>query len=386
VISSPSPDQRSLAELLRRFLAEASPSSEVRRAMETETGYDAALWKRMSEELGLPGVAVAEDCGGQGLGIAELALACRELGRPLACSPFFATVVLAGSAVAHAARGAARREREAAIAAGETFALAASADRGESPLEAVRSSDGWRVAGVAGHVVDGHSAQRVIAIARTPGAGDGALGIFEVDGDARELARARLRSFDRTRPLARLAFDGASARPLGEPGDDRAAIERALEVATALTCAEMLGGLEQVLEAAVAYARERTQFGRAIGSFQAIKHKAADVAIALEATRSLVDGALEAAAPDALDDARSLALEVSAAKSYASDAYVRGARENVQIHGGIGFTWEHDAHLYLRRATSSAALLGSARWHRERLAALAFATRSTGREGAHGGR
>ncbi|MCA9513116.1 MAG: hypothetical protein KC560_20565, partial [Myxococcales bacterium] len=217
---------------------------------------------------------------------------------------------------------------------------------------------------------DGHVAARVGAIARVEAAGaEDALGAFVVDAAACGLERRLRRTFDRTRRIASLAFDGVAATPLATPGADGPALERALDVATSILAAEMLGGSEHVLEASVAWARERRQFGRAIGSFQAVKHKAADVWIALEASRSLVDRAVECAA---LDEP-GLALDASAAKAFLSEAYPHAARENVQIHGGIGFTWEHDAHLYLRRATSTATLLGDARWHRARVAALALA-------------
>jgi alkylation response protein AidB-like acyl-CoA dehydrogenase len=365
VILSLSEEQLELAETVSRFFEERSPMVEVRRLMETESGFDELVWKQMAEELGLQSVAIPEERGGQGLGLAEVALIAREAGRRLVCTPFLSTVVLAGAAVEHAASPAARAELDEAIAAGEILALAAQPDLAATPLQAaaVAGAPGeHRIHGRQPHVVDGHSAARILAAARC----GGGIGLFLIDGGASGLERRPLQTFDRTRRLARLDFDGVAARPIGTPGEDGPALSRAFDQATAVLCAEMLGGMECVLAAATDYARERHQFGRAIGSFQAVKHRAADMQIATDCALSLVDQAVESAvlAPD------ELALDASVAKGFTSDAFVRAARDNIQIHGGVGFTWEYDTHLYLRRARSSAALLGAADWHRERVARL----------------
>ncbi|MEE2664544.1 MAG: acyl-CoA dehydrogenase family protein [Myxococcota bacterium] len=362
MIASPSEEHTALAELVRRFFEETSPSGETRRLMETESGYDEGVWKQMAEELGLQSVAVAEERGGQGLGLAEVGIIARELGRALVCTPYLATVVLAGGAIEHAADTRAREELEGAIAAGEILALAAQRDLAATPLSARASADGFRVRGTQPHVVDGHIAERILVAA----ACESGIGLFRVDGAARGLERRPLRTFDRTRRLARLDFDDVPATPIGTPGADGPALERALDQATAILGGEILGGMECVLAAAADYARERRQFGRAIGSFQAVKHRAADMQIATDCALSLVDHAIESAvvAPD------ELALDASVAKSFVSDAFVQSARDNIQIHGGVGFTWEYDTHLYLRRARSSAVLLGDTRWHGERIARL----------------
>jgi alkylation response protein AidB-like acyl-CoA dehydrogenase len=365
-----SDEEREFRDVLRRFLADASPPAEVRRLAQGEAGFDEAVWRRMREELGLPGLAVPESLGGQGFGLVALGLALAELGRTLAPAPLFGTAALAGRAAAHAAQGSAREELLAAVAGGEVLALAwvepgRSWEPGELALEARRAGSEWVLDGCKTLVVDGHAARRVLVAAREPGTrGLEGIGLFETSGTARGLARRRLDSLDRTRALARLELSGVRARRVDEPGLAGPGLAAALDEAAALLAAEMLGGLERVLEAASEHARTRIQFGRPIGSFQAVKHKCADVLIALEAGRGAAREALEAA--DAGDP--ELPLLAHVAKAWAGDAFVRGAEENVQIHGGVGFTWEHDAHLYLRRALSSRELLGDGAFHRERIA------------------
>ncbi len=365
-----SDEEREFRDGLRRFLAEAAPPTELRRLMDTETGIGKELWRQLRDELALPGLAVPEAHGGQGFGAVELGLAIGELGRALACVPFFGTAVLAGRAVAHAAEGAAREELFAAIAAGEVLALAwVEPGRGWSPAELAMQAQPcgseWRLDGCKTFVVDGHCAGRILVAAREPGSqGTDGIGLFLVEADAVGLARRRLDSLDRSRALARLDFSGVRARRIGEPDRAGPGLARALDEGAALLSAEMMGGLERVLETASEHARTRIQFGRPIGSFQAVKHKCADVLIALEAGRSAAREALEAADADDPE----LATLASIAKAWSGEAYVRGAEENVQIHGGVGFTWEYDAHLYLRRALSSRELLGNTEHHHERIA------------------
>jgi alkylation response protein AidB-like acyl-CoA dehydrogenase len=363
-------EEREFRDLLRRFLADAAPPAELRRLMDSAAGFDATFWTRLREELALPGLAVPEALGGQGFGLVELGLALAELGRSLACAPFFGTAALAGRAAAHAAQGAARDELLAAVAGGELLALAwvepgRSWDPAELAMQARRGASDWLLDGCKSFVVDGHSARRVLIAAREPGTqGLDGIGLFAVDADAPGLVRRRLDTLDRTRALASLELTGVRARRVGEPGLAGPGLRRALDEAAALLAAEMMGGLERVLESASEHARTRVQFGRPIGSFQAVKHKCADVLIALEAGRSAVRAALEAA--DAEDP--EFAMLASSAKAWAGEAFVRGAEENIQILGGLGFTWEVDAHLHLRRALSSRELLGDTAHHHERIA------------------
>jgi alkylation response protein AidB-like acyl-CoA dehydrogenase len=367
----PSDEQRAFREGLRAFLREHAPSAALRRASSSETGYDPALWQRLTRELGLPGVAIAEAHGGQGFGPLEQALVQRELGYALAATPYFASAVLAAGALAELEPSPARDALLAAIAAGETATLAWVEPGAGFALEEVAlaiegTAPEWVLRGAKTVVVDGHSAAHLLVVARLPGTrGPDGLALLHVPGDARGLARRRVESFDATRALARLDFDGCVATPVGVAGGDGIALARAQTLATVALAQEMVGTMERVVEMAVGYAKERTQFGRAIGSFQAVKHKCADLWIALEAARVAADSASERAASGDADVAEAASL----AKAWCSEACFCAAAENIQIHGGIGFTFEHDAHLFFRRAKSAEIFLGDAAWHRERLAA-----------------
>jgi len=363
-----SEEQQDLRDTVRRFLAERAPIAQVRLAMESERGYEPELWKQLVAELGLPGVAIPEECGGAGLGFAELGLVLAELGRALTCAPYFSSAVLAAGALRHAVTGAARAEGLGAIAAGETAALALWEPGGAwdlSGIDTIARPDGadFRLGGIKQHVLDGHSAERLLVVARLARPG-GELALFEVDPEQPGLTRRALSTLDPTRRHARVELDGAHARLLGSGPDTAAGLERALDEARVALACEMVGGLEQVLESAVGYAKERIQFGRPIGSFQAIKHRCADMLIGLEGARTLARSAA-----DAVDAAAAeLPLLAAAAKTRAADAYVFAAWSNVQIHGGVGYTWEYDAHLYYRRAKASEVLLGESSWLRERIA------------------
>jgi alkylation response protein AidB-like acyl-CoA dehydrogenase len=366
----PSEEQRDFRDGLRRFLAEHAPSTALRKAIASDPAYDTALWQRLTGELGLPGLCVDEALGGQGFGPEEQACVQRELGYALAASPYFASAVLAGGALAALPASPARDARLAAIAAGETAALAwvepgAGFGLEEVALVALPSGDRMRLRGAKTCVVDGHSAAHVLVVARLPGTrGLDGLALLALTGDARGLSRRRLESFDPTRALARLDFDGALATPIGVAGEDGHALARAQQLATVALAQEQVGAMERVVAMAVDYAKERTQFGRAIGSFQAVKHKCADLWIALETARVAADAATEVAA----SGEPGLAEAASLAKCWCSEAGFEAAAESIQIHGGIGFTWEHDAHLFFRRAKSSEIFLGDPAWHRERLA------------------
>ena len=365
-----SDEQEEFRTTLRRFFEEHSPQAEVRRLMDSALGYDPATWKLMSDELGLPGIGIDAVHGGQGFGPIELGLALGEMGRSLACAPFFSTAVLAASALTHVGDEAARREILPALAAGEIATLAWVEAPDDWRPEASRctahaDSEGFRLRGAKHFVIDGCAAARLLVVAREPGSeGDAGLGVFAVDADAPGVTRTPLRSFDATRKLARIDLADARGRALGTPGQTGPGLRRALYASVAALCAEMVGGMERCLENAVEYARTRHQFSRPIGSFQAIKHKCADVLILLEGARSATRAALEAAA----EDDPELPLLASVAKAHCSEAYFRAATENIQILGGVGVTWEYDAHLYYRRAKSSEILLGDAAWHHENIA------------------
>ena len=366
-----SDEQEEFRRVVRRFLEDQSPPSEVRRLMETPEGCDPAVWEQLSRELGLPAVHIPEEYGGQGFSFVELCIATEEMGRALLCGPWFASVVLAANAILEGATETRRKELLPGIAAGETVAtLAVAEPSGRWDAEGValtaESADGaFRLDGEKSYVLDGHSADLIVVVARAPGSsGDDGLSFFTVAGDADGLERRPLATVDATRKQASLRFSGVRGELLGELGAGGPALARTLDLAAIALANESVGGAQKVLEESVEYAKTRVQFGRPIGSFQAITHKGADMLLDVELARS---AACYAAAAVAEGDEEVPAL-ASLAKAFASDVYMKAAAENIQIHGGVGFTWEHDAHLYFKRAKSSEVFLGDPSQHRELLA------------------
>ena len=366
-----SDEQEQLRDAVRRFLEAKSPSTEVRRLMDTTDGYDPAVWAQMANELGLQSLHIPEEFGGQGFTFVELAIVLEEMGRVLLCAPYFSTVVLAADAIINAGTDAQKGELLPGIAGGETIAaLAFTEPNGKwdaSGIEMVAqgSGDSYTLDGTKMFVIDGHLANLTVVAARLEGtSGEEGISLFTVAGDAAGLTRTALATMDQTRKQAKLEFSGVAAAPLGTPGEGWAALSKTLDQAAACLANEMVGGAQQVLDMAVEYAKVRVQFGRPIGSFQAIKHKCADMLLEVESGKSAAYYAAWAAA----EDNEELPVAASLAKAYCSDAYFHAAAENIQIHGGIGFTWEHDAHLYFKRAKSSEILFGDATYHRELLA------------------
>jgi len=366
-----SDEQEQLRDAVRKFLEAKSPEAEVRRLMETTEGYDPAVWTQMAQELGLPSLHIPEADGGQGFTFVELGIVLEEMGRVLLCAPYFSTVCLAANAIMNAGTDAQRHELLPAIASGETIATLAFTepngkwDASGITMEAKGSGDSWTLSGTKMFVIDGHTANSIVVVARQAGtSGEDGISFFVVDADATGLTRTPLATMDQTRKQARLDFDGVAARPLGEPGAGWQALSKTLDQAAVCLANEMVGGAQRVLEMSVEYAKVRVQFGRPIGSFQAIKHKCADMLLEVESGKSAAYYAAWAAA----EDNDELPVVASLAKAYCSDAYFHAAAENIQIHGGIGFTWEHDAHLYFKRAKSSELMLGDPSYHRELLA------------------
>lgn len=360
-----SDERREFRDVVRRFFAEHAPIGEVRRAMEAGAPFDGETWKRASEDLGLAGIAIDETHGGQGFGLLELGIALAEAGRCLAPVPLLASSALAARAVAAVTNDAGRWLEPLAVGAPACLAWVATPHDWSVGTTALRASDqgeACRLEGEARYVVDARPAERVFAIARN--ADSGALGLYAVEATADGLVREAREGIDPTREITTVRFDGAAAQCVATGAAVEEALASALDEATALLCAEMVGGMQRVLESAVDYANERYQFSRPIGSFQAIKHKCADMLVAFEGARTATHAAL-LAADEKSPEARELA---SVAKAQCSRAYLQIALENMQIHGGVGYTWEYDAHLYYRRAKASEALLGDAAWHHERLA------------------
>ena len=356
-------------DTLRRFFEEASPTTEVRRVIEkTRDGHAPELWRMASEELGLAGIAIAEDLGGQGFGLKELGIALGEAGRTLAPIPLFATAGLAARVVA-AVAGDRAGPALGRIARGEaaTFAWVESDgdwDPAATRLTAEGEGEEARLEGAKHFVLGAAAARHLYVLAREPGSHcDEGLSLFHVDAEEEGVRVETQKSVDLTRPVATIHFDGARARAVGPRGEAASGVRVGLDEAAALLAAEMEGGMRKVLEVAVDYAAERHQFSRPIGSFQAIKHKCADLLIDYEAARTASHAAL--VGHDDGDPERYLLSSV--AQAQLSPSYVRMATESGQIQGGVGYTWEYDAHLYFRRALACRALFGDESVHRDRL-------------------
>jgi alkylation response protein AidB-like acyl-CoA dehydrogenase len=361
-----SEEQEELRKTVRSFLESKSPETEVRRLMDTEDGYDPAVWSQMGEQMGLQGLAIPEEFGGSGYSFVELGVVLEEMGRALLCAPYFSTVVLAANTLLHSGDDAAKKDFLPGIAAGETIATLAFTepsgkwDESGITTEATQDGGGWVLNGTKMFVLDGHTADLIIVAARTPAG----VSLFTVVGDADGLTRTALSTMDQTRKQAKLEFAGTPARLLGTEGEGWNVLSTVLDLAAVALAAEEVGGGQKVLEMAVEYAKVRVQFGRPIGSFQAIKHKCADMLLEVESAKSAAYYGMWCAA-EMNDELPSVA---SLAKAYCSEAYFHAAAENIQIHGGIGFTWEHAAHLYFKRAKSSELLFGDPTYHRELLA------------------
>lgn len=346
-----------LRATVREVCADAGGTAAARRL---GTGYDARLWRVLAEEIGLAGLGLPAPAGDGGL--AALTVVCEQLGAVLAPVPFLGSTVLAGQVLAHCGPAAAAALD--AVAGGAVHALAvADADGVWRPdrlaVRAERTAGGWQLHGVSPFVLDGAAATVFVVAASTP---DG-VDVFAVPASDVEVQETDCLDLSRAQVMLRLS--GASATALTEGGNGAEAVRTGLDRALVALAAEQLGGAQACLDMTVAYVGERTQFGRAIGSFQAVKHRCADALMRVEAARSAVTRAVAAEG-----DPHALAEAAAVAQAWCSDAFMWVAEECLQLHGGMGFTWEHDAHLYFRRAVADAALLGDAGHHRDRLASL----------------
>ncbi len=361
-----SEEQEQLREIVKEFMTVKSPETEVRRLMETEAGYDESVWQQMAEQMGLQALIVPEEFGGSGYSYVELTVVLEEMGRRLLCAPFFSTVVLGANTLIHSGDDDAKAAHLPGIASGETIATLAFTeangrwDEEGVTTEATRSGDGWKISGTKMYVLDGTIANLLLVAART----EAGVSIFSVDPSAAGVTRTALSTMDQTRKQAKIEFDGVDATLIGTDGAGWEVVSRVLDLAAVALAAEQVGGAQECLEMAVEYAKDRVQFGRPIGSFQAIKHKCADMLLEVESSKSAAYYAAWCAA-ELNDELPSVA---SLAKAYCSEAYFHTTAENIQIHGGIGFTWEHPAHLYFKRAKSSELLFGDPTYHRELLA------------------
>ncbi len=359
-------EQRDLRDAVADLMAKRSPEAEVRRLMADETGHDPAVWAELAG-MGLLGLVIPEEFGGAGAGAADLAVVSEQMGRALLCAPYLSSAVLTPYLLAALRDSAECAEVLPRIAAGELLATVAYAESGsarpvQQPLTVATDDGGWTLSGEKTYVLDGGNAALFYVYAQTAGG----TAIFAVDRNAAGVSVSALDTIDRTRRQGRLTLDRTPARLVGAPSAGLTALSDALDRTAVALIAEQAGGAMHAMQMAADYARTRYQFARAIGSFQAVKHMCVDMLLeaqsALSAARH-VAAAFDAADPDRLTD---LAL----AQAYCSDAYVSVAADTIQVHGGIGFTWEHPAHLYLRRARTDAQILGEPSWHRERYVQL----------------
>lgn len=378
-------EQLMIQDSAARFLAQVSDSAAVRAAMARPEGYDPAVWQRIGEELYWPALMIPERFGGLGLGFVELAILLEQSGRHLLCSPLLATTCLATPALLLASNPAVQDQWLRAIASGASATLAfASAPGLEADSVQVLAEPcdaGYRLSGSYLQVLDGAQAQMLIVAARTPGSvGDDGISLFALPADSLGVGRQSLPTLDQTRRLARIDLEDVVVGPatlLTEAGKGWPLLRDVLLVAAIGLAAEQTGGAQQALDLTLAYTAERHQFGRAIASFQAIKHRCADLMLQLECARSAAWYA-SCVAQERLDPNGNTALAgelleaAATAQIHASEAFFNCAAESIQLHGGVGFTWEYDPHLYFKRARASEQLLGSPALHRERLAAQLF--------------
>ena len=361
--------QTTLQSSARRFLAAECPIAEVRRLMETDTAHDQALWSKIAAQ-GWMGLLIPEDLGGSAMGPVEMAVLLEEMGRALLPGPYFSTVLLAASAIDYGGGEDRKREYLTKIASGGLLATLALLEESASwnpdavRMRASTSSNGaFRLHGRKLFVPDAAVAGLLVCAARL----DSDFALFLVDANTQGLAIRPLPAMDNTRKLYEVAFDAVELPPtalLVRGPRAYAALQRTLDLAAAGLAAEMTGGMQRVLEITVEYAKTRKQFGKSIGSFQAVQHLCADMLLYTEGSRSAsyyaawALGSEDPGAPTA----------VSVAKAYSSDAFREVANRGIQVHGGMGFTWENDMHLYYRRAKASEIAYGDAIFHRERIA------------------
>jgi len=366
-------EQELLRNTARKFFENECPSDTVRKLMETPEGMSAELWKKLAEQ-GWLGLIFPEPYDGMALGLVDLVVLMEEMGRAVAPGPYFSTVLLGGLAILEAGSDAQKKEWLPKIAAGDKRVALAwmepSAQLGPAgvTLTAAEKGGTYTLSGTKLFVHDAHTADALVVAARTrPGAGPEGVSLFLLPKGTKGLAVTLLPTMDQTRKLCEVACSdvtvGADAL-LGAAGAGWTPLSRVLDRATVALCAEMCGGAQKVLDMTVEYAKIRQAFGRPIGSYQGVKHRAADMLVDVENSKSITyyaAWALDENSPEA-------PLAVSMAKAYVSDAFRRVAAAGIQLHGGIGFTWEHDLHLYFKRAKGSEFTFGDATYHRERVA------------------
>jgi alkylation response protein AidB-like acyl-CoA dehydrogenase len=361
-------EHEELRQTVRRFLENKSDEQVVRGLMTSDQGYSQEIWSQMAEQMALQSLVVPEKYGGAGYGPIEIGIVLEEMGRSLFCAPYLSTAVLAVNTLVAAGSDEAKAEILPSIASGESIATLAVVDEKGGwdidgiTMQAEPAGDSWSLTGTKTYVLDGHVADVILVAARCS---DG-LGLFRVDGNAGKLSRELLPTLDLTRKLARLRFSGTQATRIDSGGDQTAGLRKALTLTVVALSAEQVGGAQRCLEMSTDYAKTRLQFGRPIGSFQAIKHRCADMLVEVEFAKSAAYHAAFSAAE--ANDEKEISIAASMAKAYCSEAFFHAAADTIQIHGGMGFTWEHPVHLYFKRAESSALMFGDPTLHREKIA------------------
>jgi alkylation response protein AidB-like acyl-CoA dehydrogenase len=369
-----SEEQEMMRQSARQFLESECAMTYVRRMMDDDTGYSEEQWKKMAE-LGWMGLILPEQYGGSGLNMVDLVVILEEMGRVVMPGPFYPTVILGGIAIDLGGTSKQKQRYLPEIAAGRLkTALAQVEESGRWDAEGIllpakKDGTGFILSGTKLFVQDAHNADLLVVAARTSGKGPKGVTLFLVDAKQQGVTTTLLKTMDQTRKLCEITFENVALgrdAVLGGVGKGWPLLDRIIDRAKVAMCAEMCGGAQKVLEMSVDYAKVREQFGRPIGSFQAIQHKCANMMVQTESAKSATYYAAWAVA----NDVPEAHLAACMAKAYCSDAYRFVSAEGIQIHGGIGFTWEHDMHLYFKRAKGSEVTFGDATWNRELVAQL----------------
>jgi alkylation response protein AidB-like acyl-CoA dehydrogenase len=371
-----------IRDTAQAFLAEISSSQAIRSAMATEQGYEEQIWQRICDEMYWQAIHIPEEYGGMGLGYVELVAMLEQMGRYLLCSPFFSTVCLASNALMIAGTEAQKRQYLSQICDGSlTATVAYTGSNGQWGASAIQGTvglqgDNYVLNGSYRYVPDGHTADLLIVATRNEGStGEEGISLFVIPANTPGVSRTWLPTMDQTRKQAEIVLNNVTLTKDNLMGEEASAwpqLRKVIQLATIATAAEQTGGSQQVLDLTVAYTKERVQFGRPVAGFQAVKHQAADMMLRTEVARSAVYYAA-CVAEESINGgplAGELAEAASVAKAYCSDGYFKNASDAIQLHGGVGFTWEYDVHLYFKRAKSSGLFLGNATYHRELVATM----------------
>jgi alkylation response protein AidB-like acyl-CoA dehydrogenase len=353
-----SKEQQLLRGVVSRYLKDKSPPSAVRAMMASDRGYDPAVWRQLCSDVQLAGVHIPEAYGGLGYGAIELGIVAEEMGRHLYCGPFFASPVMAGYALLNGANEATKRAILPGIASGSTLATLVldSLNLPDEVGRSIRATAQGTLSGTAGIVLDAHVADLLIVVAKT----EQGLALYSVERDAPGVSTVALEVLDPTRKLSRVTLDGVAGDQVGSLSGE--ALNRLWDQICTALAHEMIGGAQRLLESTVEYTKVRVQFGRPIGSFQALKHRCADLLMEVELAKATTHHAARC-----LDARDGEPYAASMAKAMASETYMNAAKAGIQLRGGIGFTWEDDTHLWFKRAKSSEVFMGTPHLHRERM-------------------